>query len=169
MPLILAGCYRARSLERIAEEIAWQYPDADFDREFSLSLGSLALGLVRFGAGFADEGREAREYLRGVNRVQVAVYKVRHLGAVDKAEIPSGLRELLEEDDWEVVVKTNEPDERVWILFREDGTIIRDVHITVLSDDELVLIRVSGHINEILDKALEDHGELTTIIDDARH
>lgn len=169
MPLLLGGCFRARSLERIAEEISWQYPDADFDREFSVSLGSLALGLVRLGAGFAEEGREAREYLSGVRRVQIAVYKVRNLQAIDHAEIPKGLSDLLEDDDWEVVVKTNEPTERVWILYREDGEVIRDVHITVLSDDELVLIRVSGQINDILNKAIEDHGQLTTMVHDARH
>jgi hypothetical protein len=169
IPLLLSGCFRARSLERIAEEIAWQYPDADFEREFSVSLGSMSLGLARFGAGFFEEGREAREYIRGVKRVQIAVYKVKHLYGIDDAKIPSGLSELLEDDEWEVMVKTSDPKERVWILYREDGDAIRDIHLTVLSDDELVLLRVSGHINDILDKAIEDHGDLTTMIHDARH
>ena len=169
IPLLLGGCFRARALERVAEEIAWQYPDADFQRDFSISLGAISLGLVRFGAGFVEEGREAREYMRGVDRVQIAVYKVHHLGDVDRAEMPEGLSELVNDDDWEVMVKTNEPDERVWILYREDGDIVTDIHMTVLSDDELVLLRVSGRINDILDKAMEDHGSLTQMIHDAEH
>jgi len=169
IPLLVGGCFRARALERIAEEIAWQYPDSDFERDFSVSLGPMSLGLVRFGAGFVEEGREAREYMRGVENVQIAVYKVKHLGNLDRAEIPSGLSELLDDDDWEVMVKTNEPDERVWILYREDGDVVRDIHMTVLSNDELVLLRVSGHINDILDKAIKDHGEITAMIHDAEH
>lgn len=169
IPLLLGGCFRARALERIADEIAWQYPDADFQRDFSISLGAMSLGLVRFGAGFVEEGRQAREYMRGVDRVQVAVYKVRRLHDIEDAEMPEGLSDLVNDDDWEVMVKTNEPRERVWILYREDGDIVTDVHMTVLSDDELVLVRVSGRINDILDKALEDHGSLTQAIHDAGH
>lgn len=169
IPLLAGGCYRARSLERIAEEIAWQYPGSDFQRDFSISLGPMSLGLVRFGAGFVEEGREAREYMQGVTGVQIAVYKVNHLGSIDRAEMPSGLSDLLEDDDWQVMVKTNEPDERVWILYREDGDVVGDIHMTVLSDDELVLLRVSGHINDILDKAMKDHGEITAMIHDAEH
>lgn len=169
IPLLLGGCFRARSLERIAEEIAWQYPDSDFERDFSVSLGAISLGLVRFGAGFVEEGREAREYITGVNRVQIAVYKVNHLGPLEEAEMPSGLSELINDDDWELMVKTSEPDERVWILYREDGDVVTDLHMTVLSDDELVLLRVSGRINDILDKAIEDHGSLTQMIHEAEH
>jgi hypothetical protein len=111
----------------------------------------MSLGLVRFGAGFFEEGREARQYMRGVERVQVAMYKVKHLHGLDKAEMPSALSELLTDDDWEVMVKTSEPEERVWVLYREDGDVVRDIHLTVLSDDELIILRVSGHINDILD------------------
>lgn len=168
IPLLLVGCFRARALERVAEEIAWQFPEAEFEREFSIALGSFSLGLVKLAASFTEESREARKYLTGIRRVQVAVYKVRHLPSVEDAELPSRLGELLEDDDWDMVVKTAERDERVWILFHEDGNTIRDVHITVLEEDELVLVRVSGRLDELLDKVLEDHGDLTQVIREAK-
>jgi hypothetical protein len=167
IPLLLTGCFRARALERVAEEISWQFPEADFEREFSISLGSMAIGVARLACSFSEETREAREYMTGIKRVQVAVYKVRHLPSIEDAEMPERLTELLD-DDWEVVVKTSEPDERVWILFREDGERISDMHVTVLGEDELVLVRISGHLDEVFEQALEDHHELTSAIDDAR-
>jgi hypothetical protein len=167
VPLLLTGCFRARALEKIAEDISWQFPEADFHREFSISLGSMAIGLARLACSFSDETREARQYMTGIKRVQVAVYKVKHLPSVEDAEMPERLSDMID-DDWEVVIKTSEPDERVWILYREDGKRVSDMHVTVLDEDELVLLRVSGDLDKLLDQALENHHELTAAIDDAR-
>ena len=166
VPLLLGGCFRARQLEAIAADIAFQHPEARFDREFSVSLGAFSLGLVKFGAGFVEEGREARKYMTGISKVQVAVYKVSRLSSLEDLEMPEVLSDLLD-DDWEVVVKSNQDDERVWILYREDDDVIRDINMTVLDDEELVLLHVSGELNALLEAVVRDHGEITGAIHDA--
>ena len=70
--LLMSGCMRSRQLENLCDEIADQCPGAHFSRELSLSLGPISMGLVRFATGFSDDAREAREYLSGVSRVQLA-------------------------------------------------------------------------------------------------
>jgi len=61
-----------------------------------------------------------------------------------------------EDDGWEVVVKSQEDDEIAWILYHEDKHEITDIHITALDEEELVMIRVSGHLDELLEEAIED-------------
>jgi len=164
VPLLFSGCYRARELESLCEDFAWQYPDADFERDVSFSLGSISLGAVKLAAGFADDTREAREYLNGLRRIDVAVFKVHHMGDLNKAELPGPLADLLD-DDWEMAVKTREDDERVWILYREDDDVIRDLHITVLDDEELVMLRLSGELTETFQRVMEDHHGMISAIE----
>ena len=162
--LLMTGCMRSRQLENLCDEIADQYPGTHFSREISLSLGPISMGLVRFATGFSDDAREAREYLSGVSRVQLAIYEVSSAPRSERLKLPKQLHELLEEDGWEIVVKSSEKDGAAWILFREDDGVIRDMHITSLDNHELVMIRVSGCLNELFDKAIKDHGTLTEMV-----
>jgi hypothetical protein len=159
---LMTGCMRSRQLENLCDEIADQCPGAHFSRDFSLSLGPVSLGLVRFATGFSEDTREAREYLSGISKIELAVYKVDSQLQRNRLKLPRQLHELLEEDGWEIVVKSSEKDDAAWILFREDDGVIRDMHITALDNHELVMIRVSGCLNELFDKAMEDTGKLTS-------
>jgi hypothetical protein len=160
--LLMTGCMRSRQLEGLCDEIADQCPGAHFSKELSLSLGPISLGLVRFATGFSDKTREARQYLSGISKIELAVYKVDSRLQRNRLKLPKQLHELLEEDGWEIVVKSSEKNEAAWILFREDDGVIRDMHITALDNHELVMIRVSGRLNELFDKAMEDTGKLTS-------
>jgi hypothetical protein len=154
--LLMSGCMRSRQLENLCDEIADQCPGAQFSREFSLSLGPISMGVVRFATGFSEDTREAREYLSGVSRVQLAIYEVSSARRSERLKLPKQLREMIEEDGWEMVVKSSDKNETAWILFREDDGKIRDMQITALDDHELVMIRVSGHLNELFEKAMKD-------------
>ncbi len=167
--LLLTGCITSSYLDGLCREVAREYPEARFEREFSLSLGSISIGTARLVAGFSEDGREVREYLSDVTQVQIAVYKVRDLPTLTKNRIPDALGQMLKDDGWEVVVKAQEDDEIAWILFHEDKHGISDVHITALDDEELVMVRVSGRLDELLDKALDDHHELLGSIGDMGH
>ena len=164
--ILMTGCMRSRQLESLCDEIADQCPSAHFSREFSLSLGPMSMGLVRFATGFSEEAREAREYLSGISRVQLAIYEVTSAPRAARLKLPHQLRELIDEDGWEMVVKSSEKDETAWILFREDDGKIRDMLITALDDRDLVMIRVSGHLNELFEKAMNEQGSL---VDKVRH
>ncbi len=163
VPLLFGGCFRATELESLCEDFSWQFPEAEFKRDVSLSLGPVPVSAAKLAMGFAEDTREAREYLSGIRRIDVAVYKVRHLNDLQMAEMPERLENLLD-DDWEIVVKTREKDERVWLLYREEDDAIRDIHITVLEPSELVMVRLSGDLSELFERVLEDHHELTAAV-----
>jgi hypothetical protein len=59
------------------------------------------------------------------------------------------------------MVKTSEDDELVWIHYREDNESIREMNIVVYDNDEFVIVRLAGSLDEIMEVALEEHGDFT--------
>src|SRR3972149_2460976 len=98
--LLMSGCMRSRQLENLCEEIADQCPQARFSKDISLSLGPVSLGLIRFATGFREDTREGREYLSGIDRIQLAIYKVASAPRTGRLNIPKQLRGVVEEAGW---------------------------------------------------------------------
>ena len=170
---LVGGCLRAVQLERMGDEIAWECPQAHMHRELSLSLGPMAIGLLRWGAGLADDedAQEAKRYLAHVRRIQIAVYKVSAMPRDERVLFPRQLQETLADDDWELLVKATDPGEEALIHYREDKNgVVRDMNIISLDDNEgeLVLVRLSGDLSQLFDLALADAHGVTRVIDKAR-
>lgn len=155
LALSSSGCVWTPELARVAGELERQLPEARFDKEFSLSLGPVAIGFARLVTGMVgdDDVQHARRYLRDVSRVQVAVYDTTDMPPISNLRMPSRLAEL-EKDGWETAVKVREEDEAVWVMYRIDGDAIRDLYVVVLNDEELVLVKATGRLDRIMAKAL---------------
>ncbi|MEW5702353.1 MAG: DUF4252 domain-containing protein [Candidatus Zixiibacteriota bacterium] len=167
LPLLLSGCMRARQLEGIGQQIVWSCPEADFHRDVSLSLGPMSIGVLSWAAGLADDDedvREARQYLRCIRSLQVVVYDIDGKIGDVRDLFPRRLQETLQDDDWELLVKSNEPDGQTWIHYREDNKgVVREMNIAALDRDEFVLVRISGNLNRLFEQALEDERPLTKL------
>jgi hypothetical protein len=82
------------------------------------------------------------------------VYKTEFLPNLDDFDPPS--LDRFKRDGWEMAVKTQEDNEVVWVLYKERHGVVRDLYAIVLSEDELVLARVKGHLDRLLAKVMED-------------
>lgn len=158
LPLLLTGC-TSFELARVRNDLARQLPDAKIGSGYSVSFGGLTLGLGRWLAGFAgdDDGELAQVALREVRRVQFGHYDVE--GAVDGARLvmPERLRHYVEDEGWVHLATYREGGEAGWVLYRERGDAITDLFAVVLSDEELVLARVSGRLDALVLNVLEHH------------
>jgi hypothetical protein len=150
LSLSLSGCLWAPDLDRIRKDIEKQIPGASFDCEIAVSLGPVALAL-------APDAREARGYLRDVRSVEVAVYEARDLPADFRVRLPAALERMVEEDGWEIAVKTLERDETAWVLCKEDSGSAGGICVVALGEGELVLARVRGDLVETLKRALREN------------
>jgi len=157
LSLSVSGCLWAPDLDRIRKDIEKQIPGATFDREIALSLGPVALTLVRGALSLSPDARQAGGYVRDVRSVEVAVYTARNLPADFDVRLPDALRRLVEKNGWEVAVKTRDGGEAVWILCKEDGGAIDGIYVVALDEDELVLVRANGRIDEIFKKAIREN------------
>lgn len=160
LAVVLSGCFYSRELAHLRHDLERAYPEARFDREVEVSLGPPALHTLGWLARRVpeDEAQQAANYLHEVKRIKVGVYKTRHLPPLDEVDLPRLRR--FREDGWQVAVRAREPDEMVWVLYRERHDAVRDLYVLVLSDEELVVARVQGHLNHLLARVVEDHAPL---------
>lgn len=169
LALSSSGCYRAVHLERIGYEIADACPGARFKRDFSLSLGGASWGIMKnIALSVEKDDPEVRAIVGGLSRIELVVYEVSGISKVDARPIGEVVRGSLD-DDWELMVKSADKNEMVWIHYREDDGRVREMNITAFDDGELVIVRLSGRLDEIMEMAIADHGGFTgRIVDTAR-
>ncbi len=155
------GCYRAERLEQLGYEILDACPEAHFKKDISLSLGGLSWGIIKKIALAAEKNdREVRTYIRSLNKIELVVYKASGISRGNMQPIGEIVKESLGED-WELMVKTAEDDELVWIHYRGDDDQIREMNIVSYDGDEFVIVRLSGNLDDMMEMALEDHGGFT--------
>jgi hypothetical protein len=158
------GCLWAPELSRIQREIERQAHGAEFEKEVTLNLGPLSLGLARFATRFipnsyVPEAGEANQYLQEVRRVQMALYRTVALPPLENIRMPEHLKQMMHEQGWHLAVKTQKPDELTWVLTREKDGIIRDIYVVLLDSEQLALIRVEGRMDQLLAKAMENRAD----------
>jgi hypothetical protein len=87
--------------------------------------------------------------------VQFGRYEVN--GPVDgpRLVMPARLRHYVEDEGWVHLATFRQADEAGWVLYRERGEAITDLFAVVLTEEELVLARVSGDLNALVLNVLE--------------
>jgi hypothetical protein len=155
--LSVSGCLWAPDLDRVRKDIEHQIPGAKFDREIALSLGPIALTLVRGVLAVVPESRDAAGYVRDVRSVSVAVYTTQNLPADFALRLPEAMDRLIRKEGWEIAVKTREDGEAVWVLCKMDGDSIAGLYVLALDGDELVLVQANGRLEEMFKKAIREN------------
>lgn len=161
--LLLTGCLYSREFSDLRRDIEHTYPEADFDREVYVSIGPRFLHSVGWIAGLVPEpeAQMARDYLYDIRKIKVGVYRTEYLPPLDEVDLPT--LQHFTENGWEVAVKVRERDEMIWVLYREQGETIRDLYVVVLSDEELVMTRIEGRLNDLFLKVVADHDFIADI------
>ena len=155
---LCSGCFYAREIVHTRRDIERAYPQARFDREVVVRLGTGPLRGIGWIAGLVpdDDVQVARDYLRDLHRVKVGVYRTETLpplGEVNLARLPR-----FEEGGWRLAVRTQEADEAVWVLYRAPHGDVRDLYVLVLDEEALVLVRLQGRLDEMLKRAVAAQG-----------
>ena len=151
-----SGCLWAPNLERLKNEIQAQIPEAQFDKEVSLTLGPVSLGLASIVTRFIPEAREARSYLKDIRRLELAVYKTENLPSLDHLHLPAKLEEMRERENWQVAAKVRDHNEFVWVLYHEKGDKIDSLFVFVLDDETFVLARIKGNFDRMALRGIQD-------------
>ncbi|MCB0720266.1 MAG: DUF4252 domain-containing protein [Bacteroidetes bacterium] len=155
----LSGCFYSREMARTRHDIERVNPGLDFKRGMSMNLGPFSLRLARWILRRVDDedAWEATEYLSEVRRVKVGIYPRRDSRG-ELSRMPTLRR--FESRGWELAVRANEEGESVMIYYRERHDTVSDMFAVVVSDDELVVARIEGRLNRLLEKAMSDHSAI---------
>ncbi|HEX9737215.1 MAG TPA: DUF4252 domain-containing protein [Thermoanaerobaculia bacterium] len=155
--LTTSGCMTsASSLAPLRTEIEQQLPGARFDSEFQLKLGRMSLGLAKKVMSAVEEDEELA-FLRDIHKIEVAVYRTEALPAARTAAFAMPQGRHLKKKGWMTAVESIADDSVTWVLFREHDERIRGILVVALDDDELVLVKLTGDIQGIFDKLMEEN------------
>lgn len=155
---LMSGCLWAPELDRVRRDIEKQLPGVAFKKEVALSLGPVALALAGAVVRLSPEARGAAAYLRDVRQVTVAVYEAKNVPPNPDVRLPKDLKNLLGRGGWELALKTSDRNEFVWVLCKTRDDQIKGLYVVVLDDDNLVLVRAHGRLENVIRKALSEHG-----------
>jgi hypothetical protein len=149
LALSSAACIGFRGPEQIRREISFN-SGVELDREMGFTIRRSGMWLVRAGLRIAGEDEIS---LRGVRGVQVGIYQVRgsEMGRHPRIPLEAGRF-----SDWDPVVRVHEEDEEVLVLVREKKGSIRRMLVVVSDDEELVVVRMKGKLESILEEAMAE-------------
>lgn len=162
---LLSGCY-SFEMARVSRGVAHDLEartDADVGGVRPISVGPISLASAQFGAWlFAPQSsREARRIGRHVSSVKFSQRAIR--GGFDArtfGELP--YLERYERNGWSRLAVVRDSSEAMWVFLRERGGArpeITDLLAVVMSEEDLVVTKVSGHLSSMVLDAVRLAGE----------
>ncbi|MFT4605700.1 MAG: hypothetical protein ACI9W4_002444 [Rhodothermales bacterium] len=151
----LAGCMYSREITHIRDDIE-EILGAKFEREVVVTVGPRTFRAASWITGRVPDiyAQMASDYVREIDRVKVGVYRVERRPTTTDLRLDKVPR--FKRSGWEVLVRVEEAGDTVWVLYREKYENVRDMLVLVLDDEQLVIARVEGHLNELVRLAVAD-------------
>lgn len=161
---VSTGCIYSREVQHTRRDIERANPDLYLRKRFSANVGPVTIRLARWITSAVDDedANMAARYLRDIRRVKVGVYAVR--GSVDGIDGISELRRF-QRSGWDLAAHVREDGEDVWLYYRERGDRVTDMYAIVYSDDELVIARLSGRLNDLVEEAVREQSRASELGD----
>jgi hypothetical protein len=154
----LTGCIGVnRQFSEIKDKIMGELGN-DYRTEFQFSIGSSAITISSWFVDLAAEEEYLDEMIREISSVQVGIYN-RVEGSDTKANFGTlqSIDEEMQNKGWKYIVRSVESDELTAIYLSDDTEeILNKMYVINLSDDELVIIEVSGDLKKVISYAIEE-------------
>lgn len=149
------GCVYTNEISRTKRDIE-THTDADFETGVVLSLGPGLFHTAGWLANMVDDedAQMASRIVYGIRRVKAGVYPTSYLPDFEELDIPELAR--FKRRGWQVALKVVDQGEVSWLLYREKRRRVRDLFVISLTENELVLARIQGNLDELLNVALEE-------------
>jgi hypothetical protein len=162
--LVLSGCLFSRELTQMKRQIERDVPEAEFDRDLVLNIGPAGLRLIGWTAGLSsdEDAEEVRRYISYVDRVRIGVFETRRLPEDWMGRVT--VIDDLQNSGWLLAVRRESKNELLGVLYRERVGRIRDIYAVHLDPDELILARISGDLQGLLDYAVADNDGFASLI-----
>lgn len=143
--LMAAPACSLRGPEKIRRQIS-QSTGTEYSREIGITLGRVGLAVARMAL---DEGDEELRVLENLSKIRVGVYQVKSRPE-NPGELELGQLAMV---DWEPMVRISEDDENVLVLLKRKKGEVREMLVVVDDSEELVIVRMKGRLDDVLEKA----------------
>ena len=134
----------------------------NFDKTIEFSLGKSAF---MFASKFIDtdeeEDENIKDMLKDVSNISIGIYEREEKNNFTESsgEILNEISDNLEINNWDSIVKVNGKDETIGIYIKEnDMEEINEMFAVILSNDEMIMLKLYGDLNTLVDRVIEQQG-----------
>ena len=151
--LVSSGCIYTSEISKTRKDIE-QETDSDFDTGIVLSMGPGLFHTAGWITRYVDDedAQTASRVAYGIRRVKAGIYPVESIPDLEAFDIPK--MDRFKRKGWKPALKVEDRDEVSWLLYRERNGRVHDLFVVALTEDELVLARLQGNLDELLNMAL---------------
>ena len=148
-----SGCIYTNEIARTKHDIERE-SNADFKTGVVVSMGPELFQTVGWLANYVDDddAQKASRLAYGIRRIKAGIYPVEDEANFEDLDIPELSR--FKHKGWKPALKVIESDGIGWLLYRERHGRVHDLFVVALTDEELVLARIRGNLDELLNLAL---------------
>jgi hypothetical protein len=148
LAVVTTGCWFHGPGE-IRREIA-ETTGREYSQEIGLTLGRTSMAIARLGLKAVDD--EDVPSLKGIRKVQVGIYHPVSGALAAQDGSPLGVDAF---PTWEPVVRMRDGGENVLVLIQERRDRIRGMLVIVDDGAELVVVRMRGRLDNVLQDAMK--------------
>lgn len=155
--VVTSGCIFSREIAHTRGIIEEEIPGSEFDRKLVFSVGSGTLQAAGWLTSLVPEEdlEDVWRYVDDIERVKVGIYETKALPESSSSGVPV-LSSMLDRG-WEVAVQARDDQDRIWFMYRSSRDRIRALYVIVLNEEHLIIARVEGHLDRIVQRAMEDY------------
>ena len=136
--------------------------DDDFDRTIEFSVGKAGFFLASKFVKLADDNDDienVEEMLKHVSNVNIGIYDRLSNSSKSVRSLLNEVSSSMEDNNYSSVVKTIDGNEMVGIFIKDDDPEeITEMFAVILSDDELVMLKLNGNLNSLVETVIENEG-----------
>ncbi|MCP5064412.1 MAG: DUF4252 domain-containing protein [Ignavibacteriae bacterium] len=136
--------------------------DDDFDRTIEFSVGKAGFFLASKFVKLADDNDDIEnvdEMLKHVSNVNIGIYDRLTNSSKSVRSLLNEVSNSMEDNNYSSVVKTIDNNEMVGIFIKDDDPEeITEMFAVILSDDELVMLKLNGNLNSLVETVIENEG-----------
>ena len=151
----VVGCFRA-NLDGVDKRLLWELRDASVDKKLKFKVGPLTMSVLKAVTAFAPVEPEVKGIVRGISSVDIAIYELANTeDVVLSGSLSSSVVGQLSRKGWEPIVKAKDKGSLAFVFCRYDECRINGIYVIAMEENELVLVKVRGRLEQVFALAME--------------
>jgi hypothetical protein len=102
------------------------------------------------------ETPEVSEYVQDIRNLQVGVYELPASQTSSTINIMPETEKHLSNSGWDYFVRVRQENNQVTLFYKQINEHMLSIYVVVLDKDRLVIAEVQGHLDSIIQKALQE-------------
>ncbi|MEE9432309.1 MAG: DUF4252 domain-containing protein [Melioribacteraceae bacterium] len=134
----------------------------DFDKTIEFSVGKAGFFFASKFVKLVDDDDDIEnidEMLKHVSNINIGIYDRVTNSSEPTRSLLNNISDNMKENEYQSVVKTVDGDEMIGIFIKDnDSEEITEMFAVILSDDDLVMLKLNGNLNSLVETVMENEG-----------